>query len=238
MHSSFYNNQKNLYSFYKHDLFVYKSNSQIYIYYTQFPLFSLFFLIVQLYTNCMIKKIGASIMLLLVLLCIPTTTSLRHKILSRHYLVELYETNPNATTEFIDSFHTLFDIHRIISHRFLQAVSIEMKDNLTISSLHTHLTVKSISPIQIIHRADSTPALHNLTPVQVGLVSPHRLSQVDKIHHELKLTGQGIFIGLIDTGTLLPSPKKKDRFNTDFFLCSFRCWLLSSSIRWRIWSRI
>ncbi|GAA5800629.1 hypothetical protein HPULCUR_006065 [Helicostylum pulchrum] len=139
-------------------------------------------------------------MLLLVLLCIPTTTSLRHKILSRHYLVELYETNPNATTEFIDSFHTLFDIHRIISHRFLQAVSIEMKDNLTISSLHTHLTVKSISPIQIIHRADSTPALHNLTPVQVGLVSPHRLSQVDKIHHELKLTGQGIFIGLIDTG--------------------------------------
>lgn len=144
-----------------------------------------------------------TLILAVLLLLVQSITGDFHKILDSHYFVELDNTNLKATTEFIDIFHTVVEIHQVISHQFLQAVSIEMKDERSINLLYTHLNVKSISPIRIIHREDSTLALDELNSVKAGLLTPHRLSQVDKVHKNLKLTGQGVFIGLIDSGIIL-----------------------------------
>ncbi|KAG2201320.1 hypothetical protein INT47_001408 [Mucor saturninus] len=132
----------------------------------------------------------------------------------RRYIVELND-SPNITVDsfirFTNAYHAdNVNIHRAVSHKFLNAISIGIiednkeKEHATLINIMDHLHVKTVSPVQIIRHnqikqnAQNFP--NNLSAEQVQLISPHRLSQVDRVHNELGLNGEGIFIGVIDTG--------------------------------------
>jgi hypothetical protein len=173
----------------------------------------------------MIYRLLEKACVLLILLNIITYSSAKHhtkrETFARHYFVELNENNPSATELFMQYIHNHhlendIHIHRIISHQFLNAISIEIKDTereyailKALSEEKQNKIVESISSIRAIQRTEfvapsmevaSAEKLHNLTAEQVNLLSPHRLSQVDKVHEELSLNGEGLFIGVIDSG--------------------------------------
>lgn len=162
--------------------------------------------------------------ILILLLAFDTCSAKHHdnedETFARNYIVELDENNPfavEAFTNYIAAHHLENDIHihRTISHQFLNAVSFEIHNEekeytiLKTLSDNNKKLVASISPIKAIKRAEYiTPSmevvmakkLQNLTSEQVNLLSPHRLSQVDKVHNELNLDGEGLFVGVIDSG--------------------------------------
>jgi subtilisin family serine protease len=48
------------------------------------------------------------------------------------------------------------------------------------------------------------------------IISPHRLTQVDRVHKELKYTGKGILIGVIDSGVDYNHPALGGGFGEGF----------------------
>ncbi|KAG2201319.1 hypothetical protein INT47_001407 [Mucor saturninus] len=131
---------------------------------------------------------------------------------TRRYFVELHQKADFSMNSFIDYTNTHSDnviIQKKITHKFLNAISIEIKEvdnkkeHVTLKQIMDHLDVKSVSPVQIIKSKAKSLIIKDsieLSPRFVELLSPHRLSQVDKVHNELKLNGEGVFIGVIDTG--------------------------------------
>lgn len=131
---------------------------------------------------------------------------------ARRYIIELSQTSNVTIDLFIDYTNTHSDnvnIQRTISHKFLNAVSIGIKeDNVekehaTLRLILDHMHVQSVSPIQIFKQnqvVSVKKAQNNLSAQEVELMSPHRLSQVDRVHNELHLRGEDVFIGIIDTG--------------------------------------
>lgn len=140
-------------------------------------------------------------------------------LLDRKYFVELKDGTSNAEDVFMNiirNHHVENDIQirSVINHKFLNAVSMEIRDarkETTILNIFMKdSNVESITPISLVDPVDySSPeveyrtpikSVHNLTSEQIGLASPHRLSQVDRVHNDLNLTGEGLFIGIIDSG--------------------------------------
>lgn len=132
---------------------------------------------------------------------------------TRRYIVELHQTPDFSINSFIDYINTYsknINIQRRISHKLLNSISIEIKEvdkekeHATLNQIMDHLDVESVSPVQIINSKVDSPIRReyaNLSSHYVELMSPHRLSQVDRVHRELKLNGEGVFIGVIDSGT-------------------------------------
>ncbi|KAG2196286.1 hypothetical protein INT47_012508, partial [Mucor saturninus] len=146
-------------------------------------------------------------------------------IAARKYIVELVQA-PNVTVEsFIDFTNSHSDnvhIQRTISHEFLNAVSIGiMEDNIekehaTLKLILDHMNVQSVSPIQIYKSSTIGSSKSQLSAHDVDLMSPHRFSQVERVHSELKLRGEGIFIGIIDTGVDYMHPALGGGFGPGF----------------------
>ncbi|KAI7893855.1 peptidase S8/S53 domain-containing protein [Mucor mucedo] len=144
---------------------------------------------------------------------------------TRKYIVELVQA-PNVTVNsFIDFTNSHSDnvrIQRTISHKFLNAVSIGIKeDNIekehtTLKLILDHMDVQSVSPIQIYQSSQIDSSKSQLSAHEVDLVSPHRFSQVDRVHSELKLRGEGVFIGIIDTGVDYTHPALGGGFGPGF----------------------
>lgn len=176
-------------------------------------------------------------------------------VLPKKYFIELKDDTVNATQVLLDAMrdHNLTQddirIDRVITHKFLIAISIEIieeeRETLILDAIMNDASTQSISPISVIKPVDfyspeveyRTPikSIHDLTAEQIDFVSPHRLSQVDRAHNELNLTGEGLFIGIIDSGI--------NDDTTCFTPCShfryfFRRGLHSSCFGRRIWRRL
>ncbi|KAG2196285.1 hypothetical protein INT47_012507 [Mucor saturninus] len=144
---------------------------------------------------------------------------------TRKYIVELVKA-PNATVDsFIDFTNSHSDnvhIQRTISHKFLNAVSIGIrednieKEHATLKLILDHMDVQSVSPIQIYKSRQIDSSKNQLSASDIDLMSPHRFSQVDRVHSELKLRGEGVFIGIIDSGVDYMHPALGGGFGPGF----------------------
>ncbi|KAG2213419.1 hypothetical protein INT47_009093 [Mucor saturninus] len=144
---------------------------------------------------------------------------------TRKYIVELVQA-PNVTVnsfiDFTNSHSNNVCIQRTISHKFLNAVSIGIrednieKEHTTLKLILDHMDVQSVSPIQVYQSSQIDSSKSQLSAHEVDLVSPHRFSQVDRVHSELKLRGEGVFIGIIDTGVDYTHPALGGGFGPGF----------------------
>lgn len=94
-------------------------------------------------------------------------------------------------------------IHRTIQHQFLNSISFEIKNSQNeykvLKSILDHDMVENVIPIQI-YKRDINENIVRESSEEVGYRSPHRLLQIDRVHRELNLTGEGVFIAIIDRG--------------------------------------
>lgn len=61
--------------------------------------------------------------------------------------------------------------------------------------------IQRASPIPPVKRAEPN-ANSTFTPETIRSLMPHNASQVNKARQELNLTGQGVFVGIIDSGNV------------------------------------
>ncbi|KAL0145538.1 peptidase S8/S53 domain-containing protein, partial [Mucor lusitanicus] len=132
------------------------------------------------------------------------------KCLQGRYLIEL------ATTSDVDDMlHWMtgqeelgVKVHKTFKHRFFSGLSIEVLDNESIGLLLDKASVVSMSANRMIQRASPIPPIERakpssdsiFTPETIRSLMPHNASQVNKARQELNLTGQGVFVGIIDSG--------------------------------------
>ncbi|KAL9542274.1 hypothetical protein PS6_009883 [Mucor atramentarius] len=99
-------------------------------------------------------------------------------------------------------------VHKPFRHKFFSGLSIEVLDYDSIGSLLDETSVVSMSANRMIQRASPIPpvkraepnANSTFTPETIRSLMPHNASQVNKARQELNLTGQGVFVGIIDSG--------------------------------------
>ncbi|KAL9544843.1 hypothetical protein MBANPS3_007427 [Mucor bainieri] len=131
------------------------------------------------------------------------------KCLQGRYLIEL------ATKTDVDSMlHRMAEqklgvkVHKTFRHKFFSGLSIEVLDYDCIGPLLDEASVVSMSANRMIQRASPLPPTKmaepnsnsTFTPETIRSLMPHNASQVNKVRQELNLTGQGVFIGIIDSG--------------------------------------
>ncbi|KAI8079314.1 peptidase S8/S53 domain-containing protein [Thamnidium elegans] len=99
-------------------------------------------------------------------------------------------------------------VHHTLRNSFFNSISFEIKhldkerEYATLKSIMNHDDVEAVSPVHVYKRAATTSLrdVFKVSPEEAGYRSSHRLLQIDKVHRELNLTGEGIFIAIIDSG--------------------------------------
>lgn len=177
----------------------------------------------------------------------------KFKALNRRFLVELNATtSPESFLATIPTeYQDLIKVHKSFTHELFRGLSIEILDqeHAVLRSMLGFPNIISISPNTIIERRRTIPRqvdqLQNtsgsptLSRDWVQKLLPHSSSQVDKVHQELNLTGEGIFIGIIDDGKYLYFASfSKYVYLILFFVIVCRYRLQSESIGRRIWPRL
>ncbi|KAI8971818.1 peptidase S8/S53 domain-containing protein [Mycotypha africana] len=97
-------------------------------------------------------------------------------------------------------------IKETIKHDFFNAVSVDIDANATDDN-HVTSTLKNIldqADVEYVYPVRTLPR-PKVTVESVGkskepTVLPHAMTQVDKVHSELKKKGKGILVGVLDTG--------------------------------------
>lgn len=79
------------------------------------------------------------------------------------------------------------------------AVTASSYDN-KLQALFDHDFVMSVYPIRAIQRPHLTSKPVHEDGSLAKAISPHHLTQVDRVHKELKHSGKGIVVGIIDSG--------------------------------------
>ncbi|CAO3589594.1 unnamed protein product [Absidia cylindrospora] len=143
--------------------------------------------------------------------------STHENVIENRYTVEL--SHPNDVLYFTDALSNAFapqhiKIHRQFIHSVFNGVSFRLissspdrrsQHHQVLQSLFNDESVLAVYPSQRV----SSPSLVRPTVQHVAagvnssvskLLSPHRLTQVDWVHKDLKYTGKDIIIGVIDTG--------------------------------------
>ena len=69
-------------------------------------------------------------------------------------------------------------------------------------ALQDEALVANVYPVRIIPRPQltATPLTNGASGIDLGLLDPHDMTQVDRVHKELKNKGKGIKVGVIDSG--------------------------------------
>ncbi|KAI8066214.1 peptidase S8/S53 domain-containing protein [Gilbertella persicaria] len=123
-------------------------------------------------------------------------------VIDRNYLIELTENNDL----WIESAH--IHVKKRFNHPLFTGALIEVVDGqeASLKPLLDHENVVSISPNKMIQLPAFVPQAPNgsqgatLSADMVKSLLPHEFSQVNRVRRELNLTGEGILVGLIDTG--------------------------------------
>lgn len=76
--------------------------------------------------------------------------------------------------------------------------------------------VKAIYPVKIIPRPELKSVPLETAASNVEALLPHDLTQVDRVHNELKNTGKGIVVGILDSGIDYTHPALGGGFGKGF----------------------
>lgn len=130
--------------------------------------------------------------------------------MNRRFLVELdASSTPESFMATVPiKYRDQIKVHKSFTHELFRGLSIEILDqeHAVLRSMLALSNIASVSPNRIVNRSriPSNHAVHasntTISREWVKKLLPHQFSQVDKVHQELNLTGEGIFIGVIDGG--------------------------------------
>lgn len=74
-----------------------------------------------------------------------------------------------------------------------------------IEMLEKQSMVSTVYPVRLVRRPGLVPTpmkeLDRRDGINMNAMQPHAMSQVERVHRELKNTGKGIVVGIIDSGT-------------------------------------
>ncbi|KAI7890620.1 peptidase S8/S53 domain-containing protein [Mucor mucedo] len=138
-----------------------------------------------------------------------------NNVIPGRYLVNFE--NKSAGTLFAQSLEASnvdLSIKKKYSHEFFNGLSVHIDptdDKIHASTLKTILDrsdVRSVTPVRLIQRPKVTvKTIKKGTKVPVASVIPHAMTQVDRVHTELKNKGKGVLVAILDTGVdyMLPA---------------------------------
>lgn len=117
------------------------------------------------------------------------------------YIIEFEQ---DASTDFLHSMNGV-NVRRTFEHKLFQGVSIEITDTdnkeFILGAILDHPDIAFVSPNRAIKsNAVTIKNNYGLSPNSIEKILPHEIHQVDRARKELNLTGEGIFVGIIDTG--------------------------------------
>ncbi|SAM04891.1 hypothetical protein [Absidia glauca] len=137
--------------------------------------------------------------------------SITENILDDRYIVQVGHASHVAP--FVDTLTQSFAQHIQIKRRFTHSLFSGVSFTLNASSqynqdlhaLFNHNNVTAIYPCRLafaptLHSVDSKTAFTSMPINASDIISPHRLTQVDRVHKALNYTGKGVLIGIIDSG--------------------------------------
>ncbi|KAK4517872.1 uncharacterized protein ATC70_001220 [Mucor velutinosus] len=131
------------------------------------------------------------------------------KCLQGRYLIELAtKTDVDNMLHWMAGQKLGVKVHKTFRHKFFSGLSIEIQDHDSIGPLLDEASVISMSANRMIQRASPIPPITRaepdsnsiFTPETIRSLMPHNTSQVRRARQELHLTGQGVFVGIIDSG--------------------------------------
>ncbi|CEP13145.1 hypothetical protein [Parasitella parasitica] len=141
------------------------------------------------------------------------------------YIISFSGAQPDSGTIFTQSFTKQFKdaglkVKENFKHDFFNGISVDL-DN-TDNSIHTaalkaildRSDVKAVYPVRTIARPKVT--LESQGSSKTPSVLPHAMTQVDRVHSELKNKGKGIFVGVLDTGVDYLHPALGGGFGKSF----------------------
>ncbi|KAI9302091.1 peptidase S8/S53 domain-containing protein [Cunninghamella echinulata] len=155
-------------------------------------------------------------------------------VLPGRYIVELYdndnqsqqplENKPSFAQSLKTTYHKDVQMRDTFDHPFFKGMTFDFNDpnptnyEATLKELLDHHQVKQVYPIKSIARPQVEPAImtDNVQSNDVAILSPHHLTQVDRVHKELKNTGQGVTVCILDTGIDYNHPALGSGFGKKF----------------------
>ncbi|KAG0238235.1 hypothetical protein BGW42_006515 [Actinomortierella wolfii] len=132
---------------------------------------------------------------------LPTTDSQKPSLSSNAYLIE-FATPPGHplaeqdATKFLDKIKGLKSVR--VRHQFktlLNGVSVEITDPAELHRVQTMGSLHALTPLAIVALPE-----HSQSSTNVLVTDALKLTNTDRVHSELGLTGKGIKIGVIDSG--------------------------------------
>ncbi|KAI8060238.1 peptidase S8/S53 domain-containing protein [Gongronella butleri] len=150
-------------------------------------------------------------------LCLQSASAIDHgkfrpnadktNLVNGRYVVEVR--HPDAVSAFAQSLTeslSSVEVREQYSHSLFSGVSFALDDidahKETLSALFDSDNVLAVYPSRNINRPSvkSVPVKTDYTREQIQQMLPHSMTQVDRVHKELKNTGKGIVVGIIDSG--------------------------------------
>lgn len=138
-------------------------------------------------------------------------------IIPGRYIVSFSGKEKNAGASFAQSIPKEADLKvtQKYSHEFFNGVSINLDTTdeavhaSALQSILDHSDVQSVSPVRLIKRPEVIIEKKNKSKRAAAAASvlPHAMTQVDKVHKELKKKGKGILVAVLDTGKFPESSK-------------------------------
>lgn len=153
-------------------------------------------------------------------------------VLTGRYIVEFAE--QNAASPFAKSLSDTFDkdvkIHEQFTHDLFAGLSFNLDDpnpsavtassyDDKLQSLFDHDHVTAVYPVHAIQRPELTATQVREDNSIAAAIAPHHLTQVDRVHKELKNTGKGIVVGIIDSGVDYYHPALGGGFGKGYKVC-------------------
>jgi subtilisin family serine protease len=139
------------------------------------------------------------------------TSSYRTNVIQGRYIVEL--THQDSVSPFVDLLTATFADNVKVGQRFTHSnfngVSFSLSSpqshhDKMLHSIFDHANVVSVYPSTRMNAPTlasmETPTESSISKAISDVMSPHQLTQVNRVHQELKHTGKGILIGIIDSG--------------------------------------
>ncbi|KAL0075653.1 secreted subtilisin-like serine protease [Phycomyces blakesleeanus] len=132
------------------------------------------------------------------------------EVIPNRYVVEFNYGDSQSATTFVNSVKSKYKKAKVhvaeqFEHKIFSGISFglegldEEDHNAALKSVLDQNTVKAVYPVNLIKRPDvtfkSVPA-----STKAPSILPHAMTQVDRVHSELKKFGKGVKVGVVDTG--------------------------------------